>query len=39
MEHAAFGEKPRPGGAVDGAIDATAAQQRGISGVDDGINA
>jgi hypothetical protein len=39
MEHAAFGEKPGPGGAVDGAIDATAAEQRGIGGVDDGVNA
>jgi hypothetical protein len=39
MEHAAFGEKPGPGGTVDGAIDATAAEQRGIRGVDDGVNA
>jgi hypothetical protein len=39
MEHAAFGEQPRPGGAVNGAIDATTAEQRGIRGVDDGVNA
>jgi hypothetical protein len=38
-KRAAFGEQLRPGGAVDGAIDATTAEQRGIRGVDDGVNA
>ena len=38
-KRAAFGEQPRPGGAMDCAIDPTAAEQRGVRGVDDGINA
>jgi hypothetical protein len=29
----------RPGGAMDGAVDAAAAEQRCIRGVDDGVNA
>ena len=39
MQGAAFGEKPGPGRAMDRAIDATAAEQRGVGGVDDGVNA
>jgi hypothetical protein len=39
MERAAFGEQLGPGGTVDGAIDTTAAEQRGICSVDDGVNA
>src|SRR5262249_38238525 len=35
-ERATFGEKVRPGGAVDGAIDAAAAEQRLVGSVDDG---
>jgi hypothetical protein len=38
-EAAAFGQKLRSGGAMDGAIDAAAAEQRFIGGVDDGVNA
>jgi hypothetical protein len=38
-KRAAFGEQLGPGGAVDGAIDATAAEQRGIRGVDNRVNA
>jgi hypothetical protein len=39
MEGAAFGQQLRPGRAMDRAIDATPAKQRGIGGVDDGVNA
>jgi hypothetical protein len=39
MKRAAFGEQFGSGGAMDRAIDAAAAQQRGIRGVDDGVNA
>ena len=39
MERAAFGEKPGPGGTMDRAIDATPAEQGGVRGVDDGVNA
>src|SRR5262249_30951642 len=35
-ERATFGEQVRPGGAMDGAIDAAAAEQRSVGGVDDG---
>ncbi|MEA2897290.1 MAG: hypothetical protein QOJ84_2905 [Bradyrhizobium sp.] len=38
IKRAAFGEQLRPGGAMDRAIDAASAQQRGIRGVDDGVN-
>jgi hypothetical protein len=36
---AAFGEKLGPGRAMDCAIDATAAEQRRVGGVDDGVYA
>ena len=39
MEGAAFREQLGPGRAMDRAIDAAAAQQRGICRVDDGVNA
>ena len=39
MERAAFGEQLGPGGAMDRAVDAAAAEQRRIRGVDDGVNA
>jgi hypothetical protein len=39
MERTAFGKKLRPGGTMDGAIDAASAEQRGIGSVDDGVNA
>ena len=39
MQRAAFGQQLRPGRAMDRAIDATAAEQRRIGGVDDGVNA
>ena len=39
VERAAFGEQLGPGRAMDRAIDATAAEQRRIRGVDDGVNA
>ena len=39
MERAAFGEQFGPGRAMDRAIDAAAAKQRRIRGVDDGVNA
>ena len=39
MQRAAFGEQLGPRGAMDRAIDAAAAEQRGIGGVDDGVNA
>jgi hypothetical protein len=39
MEGAAFGEKLRPGRPVDRAVDATAAEQGCVGGVDDGVNA
>ena len=39
VERAAFGKKLRPGGAMDRAVDAAAAEQRRIGGVDDGVNA
>ncbi len=35
-ERLAFLEQFRPGGAMDGAVDAAAAQQRAVGGVDDG---
>src|SRR5262249_16297332 len=35
-ERATLGEKVRPGGAVNGAIDAAATEQRSVGGVDDG---
>jgi hypothetical protein len=38
-KRAAFGEQLRSRGAMDGAIDAAAAQQRTVGGVDDGVNA
>jgi hypothetical protein len=38
-KRAAFGEQPRSRGAMDGAIDAAAAQQRTVRGVDNGVNA
>jgi hypothetical protein len=38
-KRAAFGEQLRPGGTMDRAIDAAAAEQRRIRGVDDGVNA
>src|SRR5262249_22628654 len=37
-ERATLGEKVRGGGAVDGAIDAAAAEQRSVGGVDDGLD-
>ena len=39
IQGTAFGEKLRSSRAMDGAIDAPAAEQRGIPGVDDGVNA
>src|SRR4051794_33236593 len=39
MQRAALGEKLRPRGAMNRAIDAAAAEQRRVSGVDDGVNA
>ena len=39
MERAAFGKKFGPGCAMDRTIDAPAAEQRGIGGVDNGVNA
>jgi hypothetical protein len=39
MERAAFGKKLRPGRAMDRAIDAPTAEQRGVGGVDNGVNA
>lgn len=39
VQRAAFGNKFGAGRAVDGAIDATAAQQRRIGRVDDRVNA
>ena len=38
-ERAAFGQELRPGGAMDRTIDAAAAEQRTVRGVDDGVNA
>jgi hypothetical protein len=38
-KRAAFGEQLRSRGAMDRAIDAAAAEQRGIRSVDDGVNA
>jgi hypothetical protein len=38
-EAATFGQQLRPGGAMDGAVDAAAAKQRFIRGVDNGVNA
>ena len=37
-QRAAFGQKFRPCGTVDGAVHAGTAQQRGLSGVDDSIH-
>ena len=34
----AFGQQLRSGGAMDGAVDAAAAEQRGVGGVDDGVD-
>jgi hypothetical protein len=39
VQRVAFGEQFRPGRAMDCTIDATAAEQRAIRGVDDGVNA
>jgi hypothetical protein len=39
IKRAAFGEQLGSCGAMDRAIDAAAAQQRRIGGVDDGVNA
>jgi hypothetical protein len=39
MERAAFGNKLGPGRAMDRAVHATAAEQRRVRGVDDGVNA
>jgi hypothetical protein len=39
VERAAFRKKLRPGRAMDRAIDTAAAEQRGVRGVDDGVNA
>ena len=39
MERAAFRQQLRPGRAVDRAIDPAAAKQRGVGGVDNGIDA
>jgi len=39
VQSAAFGEKLGPGRAMDGAIDATAAEQGRVGGVDNGVNA
>jgi hypothetical protein len=39
MERAALGKQFRPGRAMDRTIDAAAAEQRGVGGVDDGVNA
>src|SRR4051794_26418592 len=38
-QRAALGEQFRPGGAMDRAVYAAAAEQRGICRVDDGVNA
>jgi hypothetical protein len=38
-KRAAFGKQPRPGGAMDRAINPAAAEQRAIRRVDDGVNA
>jgi len=38
-KRAAFGKQFRSRGAMDRAIDAAAAQQRRIRGIDDGVNA
>jgi hypothetical protein len=37
-ERATLGEKVRSRGAMDGAVDAAAAQQRAVGGVDDGLD-
>ena len=37
-EPVAFGKQSRPGGAMDGTVDAAAAEQRAVGGVDDGVN-
>ena len=37
-ERPAFGEQLRPGGAMDRAIDAAAAQQGAVRRIDDGVN-
>ena len=39
IQGTAFGEKLRSGGPMDRAIDAPAAEQRGVRRVDDGVNA
>jgi len=39
VEHPALRNKVRPRRTMDGAIDASPAEQRGIGGVDDGVNA
>jgi hypothetical protein len=38
-EDAAFGPQLRPGGAMYRTVDASAAEQRTVRGVDDGVNA
>jgi len=39
MERSAFHQQLRPGRPVDRTIDTPAAKQRGVGGVDDGVNA
>src|SRR5258708_12075838 len=39
LEGAEFGKKLRPGRAMDRAVHATTAEQRGVGGVDDGVDA
>ncbi len=39
IQHAAFDRELRPGCAMNRAVDAAAAEQRRIGGVDDGVNA
>ena len=38
-KRAAFGKQPRPGGAMNRAINPAATKQRSIRGIDDGVNA
>ena len=38
-EGAAFGEQFRPGRAMDRAVDAAAAEQAAVGGIDDGVDA
>ena len=39
VERAAFGQQLGPGSIMDGAIDATPAEERRVRGIDDGVNA